>query len=238
MVIETAGDEALAVLFAAGAREPSPEIHAEVMAALDAVEAARPPWVVDVAPAYTTLLLRYDPLLVTEADARAWLASILPASSSPAPSSAVVARPSRLVEIPVWYDASVAPDLEVLAEAKGMAPAALAAAHAAREYLVYALGFRPGFPFLGTLDAALAAPRLDSPRPRVAAGSVGIAGRQTGIYPVDGPGGWRIVGHTPLHVFDPARGEPFLLRVGDRVRFVPIDGPRHAELARAGRPQL
>jgi KipI family sensor histidine kinase inhibitor len=96
---------------------------------------------------------------------------------------------------------------------------------------VYALGFRPGFPFLGVVDPRLAAPRRPAPRPRVAAGSVGVAGRQTGVYPSDGPGGWRILGRTPLRVFDPGREPAFLLRAGDRVRFVALDEAAFRALA-------
>jgi inhibitor of KinA len=235
--IDVAGDQALLIRFGPRAGEPSPEAHARVMAALAALDGARAPWVVDLVPAYATLLVSYDAARATAAEARRWAEARL-AVAAAGEREAAAAAPGRLVEIPVWYDPSVAPDLEPLAAERGMAPAELARRHAAPEYRVYALGFRPGFPFLGTVDAALAAPRLDRPRPRVAAGSVGIAGRQTGVYPVDGPGGWRIVGRTPLAVFDLARPRPFLLEAGDRVRFVPVDGARFAELHGASRPQL
>jgi inhibitor of KinA len=225
MDVVLAGDEALMLRFGeAIAPEIDPRIMARVTAALEALEADRPGWVVDLVPAYATLLVRYDGARATAAEARAWVEA-----HAPLPDGSVVA-PRAPAEIPVWYDPSVAPDLEELAAAKGLAPEALAALHAAGDYRVYALGFRPGFPFLGVVDERLAAPRLPAPRPRVAAGSVGIAGRQTGIYPVDGPGGWRIVGRTPLRLFDPGRGDPFLLRAGDRVRFVPVDGARYAAL--------
>jgi inhibitor of KinA len=236
--IEAAGDQALLVRFGPRAGEPSPEAHARVMAALAALDRERAPWVVDLVPAYATLLVSYDAARATAAEARAWVEARLAAVAEGEQDAAAVVVSGRLVEIPVWYDPSVAPDLEPLAAEKGMAPAELARRHAAPEYRVYALGFRPGFPFLGTVDVALAAPRLDRPRPRVAAGSVGIAGRQTGVYPVDGPGGWRIVGRTPLALFDVARPRPFLLEAGDRVRFVPVDAARFAELSGASRPQL
>jgi len=235
MEIEIAGDEGLLVRFGAQAGVPSPAVHAEVLAALAALEAARAAFVVDLVPSYACLLVRYDAALATAAEARAWAAGCLGAAGAAAPAASAA---GRLLEIPVWYDPEVAPDLEELAANKGWSPDELADRHAAVEYLVYVLGFRPGFPFLGSVDAQLAAPRLERPRPRVAAGSVGIAGRQTGVYPVDGPGGWRIVGRTPLAVFDLARPDPFLFHVGDRVRFVRIDGARYRELAREGRPQL
>jgi inhibitor of KinA len=221
-----AGDEALMLRFG---DEISPEINARVMAALAALEADRPTWIIDLVPAYASLLVRYDADRATAGEARAWVEAHPPAGAAPA------VAPGAAIEIPVWYDPSVAPDLEELAAARGMTPEALGALHAAGDYRVYALGFRPGFPFLGILDERLAAPRLPAPRPRVAAGSVGIAGRQTGIYPTDGPGGWRVVGRTPLRLFDAGRPDPFLLRAGDRVRFVAIDGARFAALGGDGR---
>jgi inhibitor of KinA len=237
--IEIAGDEALLVRFAGGAREPSPAVHARVMQAEAALASPPAAFVVDLVPAYASLLVRYDVGRASLAEARAWVEARLAAAAPPAVDVEAAAAPAgRLLEVPVWYDPEVAPDLEELAAARGLTPAALAERHAAPEYRVYALGFRPGFPFLGSVDALLAAPRLERPRARVAAGSVGIAGRQTGVYPVDGPGGWRIVGRTPLAVFDLARPDPFLLHAGDRVRFVPIGGARFAELHRASRPQL
>jgi inhibitor of KinA len=224
-----AGDGALLVRFG---REISEAAHARVLATLAALERARPPFVVDLVPAYASLLVIYDPTRATAAEARAFVSAAL---SAPIAESAAE---TRQLEIPVFYDPEVAPDLEPLAAEKGLSPAEVVALHAGGAYRVYALGFRPGFPFLGTVDARLAAPRLAAPRPRVAAGSVGIAGRQTGVYPGDGPGGWRIVGRTPLAIFDPSRHDAFMFHVGDRVRFVPIDRHRYRELCGANRSQL
>jgi KipI family sensor histidine kinase inhibitor len=226
--LEVAGDQSILVRLG---HEIAPEVHARVLAALDALDRVRPDWVVDVVPAYASLLVEYDGARVSAAEARAWVQAILDRVSGGDPASP--APPARHVEVPVWYDARVAPDLEPLAAEKGVDAAALAAWHTGVDYRVYALGFRPGFAFLGIVDPRLAAPRLAAPRPSVAAGSVGIAGRQTGVYPADGPGGWRIIGRTPLTMFDPGRLQPFSLRAGDRVRFVPIDGARFAELANA-----
>jgi inhibitor of KinA len=146
---------------------------------------------------------------------RAWIERTI--DVEPAPLAA------RTIELPVCYDPALAPDLEPLAAEKGLTVEALAALHVAPAYRCHLLGFRPGFPFLGGLDERLVAARLASPRSRVPAGSVGIGGRQTGVYPVDSPGGWRLIGRTPLRLFDPARAEPFLIRAGDTVRFAPID---------------
>jgi inhibitor of KinA len=233
ITFEPAGDRAL-ILRAGRAIEP--EVHARVLAATAAVDRARPDWVVDVVPAYASLLVEYDAAIIGAREAAEALSAVVEGEACAA--AAVPAPAPRLVEVPVWYHPSVAPDLEPLAVEKGVTPDVLSAWHTAAIYRVYALGFRPGFPFLGVIDARLEAPRLTAPRARVAAGSVGIAGRQTGIYPREGPGGWRILGRTPLAVFDEARAEPFLLRVGETVRFVAVDEARFRELddggARAG----
>ncbi len=132
----------------------------------------------------------------------------------------------RTVEIPVVYGGESGPDLEDVARYAGMAPERVVELHASAQYLVYFLGFSPGFPYLGGLPAALAVPRLEAPRTRVPAGSVAIGGGQTGIYPVESPGGWRIIGRTPLLMFDSRQDPPALLAMGDRLRFVPVHEAR------------
>ncbi|TKI05443.1 5-oxoprolinase subunit PxpB [Martelella alba] len=128
---------------------------------------------------------------------------------------------ARDIEIPVVYGGEQGPDLEIVAELAGMTTGQVVACHAEARYDVYFLGFQPGFPYLGGLPDAIAAPRRAEPRLRVPAGSVGIGGRQTGIYPRATPGGWQIIGRTSRRLFDPARNPPTLLLPGDRVRFVP-----------------
>jgi inhibitor of KinA len=128
----------------------------------------------------------------------------------------------RLIEVPVCYDAEFAPDLETVAQHCGLAPNEVVARHAAARYGVRCVGFTPGFPFLGGLPSQLATPRRKSPRTAVPAGSVAIGGPQTGIYPLRSPGGWNIIGRTPLRLFDVTREPAALLRAGDRVRFVSI----------------
>ncbi len=131
------------------------------------------------------------------------------------------AAESRLVEIPVRYGGEFGPDLADVARHTGLTPERVVEMHAAAEYLVYFLGFAPGFAYLGGLPPELATPRLSAPRKRVPAGSVAIGGNQTGVYPIESPGGWRIIGHTDAKLFDPNAAEPVLLRMGDRLRFVP-----------------
>ncbi len=182
-----------------------------------AVERARVPGVVEVVPAYRSAAVYVDPAetdLASLREALGTLAGNLPMDP---------ADRRRTVTIPVLYGGEAGPDLPALAERAGLSVEQAIALHASVEYRVYMLGFSPGFPYLGMVPDAIAAPRLPEPRINVPAGSVGIAGRQTGIYPQDSPGGWRVIGRTPLVLYDPARTEPFLLEPGDRVRFVPID---------------
>jgi len=128
---------------------------------------------------------------------------------------------SRYIEIPVVYGTAAGPDLGEVARHAGLTEKQVVELHSSMDYVVWFLGFQPGFPYLGGLPEQLATPRRDEPRLQVPAGSVGIGGAQTGIYPLATPGGWQLIGHTPLPLFDPERDEPVLLRPGDTVRFIP-----------------
>lgn len=129
---------------------------------------------------------------------------------------------NRFVEIPVCYGGAFGPDLDDVARHTGLSPERVVELHASVQYRVYFVGFSPGFPYLGDMPAELATPRLPSPRKRVAAGSVAIGGSQTGIYSIESPGGWRLIGRTALPLFDANAKPPALLQMGDRVRFVPV----------------
>jgi KipI family sensor histidine kinase inhibitor len=167
-------------------------------------------------PAYASVLLPFDPDLVPEAAARATIrAALRRAIDGPMPA------PGPLVEIPVRYGGRDGPDLAEVAERTGRSEADVVALHAGPEYRVYLVGFVPGFPYLGILPAELDLPRRTTPRVRVPAGSVAIAGRQTGVYPFATPGGWHLIGRTDTPVWDARRNPPALLAPGDRVRFVP-----------------
>lgn len=162
-------------------------------------------------PAYASVLVRFDPLRLSPADARRAVDATLVAARGDTP------RAARSIEIPTRYDG---PDLEGTARASGLSVADLVRAHADREYVAFFLGFLPGFAYLGTLDQRIVAPRLERPRSRVPAGSVAVADGQTGVYPFDSPGGWRLIGRTDLVMFDASRTDPSLIHAGDRVRFV------------------
>jgi KipI family sensor histidine kinase inhibitor len=178
------------------------------------LDTAALPGVVDVSPAYASILVRFDP---RRTDHKALGARVgeLAADLDDAPLAE-----SPIVEIPVRYGGVDGPDLEEVARFAGLTPGEVVALHSGTIYDVHFLGFTPGFAYLGTVPERIACPRLDAPRRAVPAGSVGIAGRQTGVYPSRAPGGWRLVGRTSLAMFDAARTPMSRLALGDRVRFV------------------
>jgi KipI family sensor histidine kinase inhibitor len=195
----------------------SPATNARVIALMRALDRTPPAGLQDLVPAYASVLVLFDPLLTSPAAIEAHIRAVL--SMMRVRSKA---RGGRLVRIPVRYGGKDGPDLEDVAQLTGLSPDDVVGRHAGAEYLVYFLGFLAGFPYLGGLPSELDVPRLHSPRSHVPAGSVGLAGQQTGIYPVITPGGWRIIGHTQMQLFDPSRNPPSLLRPGDRVHFEPI----------------
>ena len=212
------GDRALVIEFGDRA---DPELSASIAAAAQHLRAAPPPGVLDIVPTYTTLALHYDPVAIgvgsTPYDAliqriETWLHAQADAKLSP----------GSLVEIPVCYGGIYGEDLDEVARQHGLTPAEVATIHAGTDYRVYMLGFVPGFAFLGDVDARIATPRRDTPRPRVPAGSVGIGGDKTGVYPLETPGGWHVIGRTPAKMFTPKAEPPCLLDAGDTVRFVAI----------------
>jgi inhibitor of KinA len=175
-------------------------------------------------PGYCSLLVKFDPLRMRHEEVEAILRKYLERLEE------VELPEARLVEIPVCYGGEFGPDFTEVAALHGMRAAQVIELHASVEYLVYFLGFVPGFAYLGELPEALVTPRLGTPRRRVPAGSVGIAGNQTGVYPFATPGGWRLLGRTPVKMFQADRDELSLLSIGDRVRFVPISAERFVKL--------
>lgn len=216
-------ERCLRVRLAGGCDAPT---SARVQAVRGALTAARLPGLADLTPAYASLLLtfRLDGLKAPDVERR--VATIVERAQA-----APTAPPARLVEIPTCYEGACAPDLAEVAALRGLPTPEVVRLHAAPEYVVAFLGFSPGFPYLLGLDARLSTPRLQRPRPRVEPGSVAIAGGQAGIYPSATPGGWRLLGRTPLRLFDPSRPHPALLAPGDRVRFRPIGHAEHAVLS-------
>jgi KipI family sensor histidine kinase inhibitor len=177
------------------------------------------PGITEVVPAYADLVVFFDPAQVTVAE----LAAKIRAGEPPTGEGTYKVEPAREHLLPVRYGGSCGPDLTSVADMCGMTPEEVVRRHAEKAYPVHMLGFSPGFCYLGDLDDALETPRQATPRVRVASGSVAVAGRQTGIYPVASPGGWNIIGRTGARLFDPSREQPFLIQPGDTVRFVPVD---------------
>ena len=230
VTMTAAGDAGLMIRLPGGISAHSFD---RVFALLAALRAARAPGWIDLVPGYTSILIVLDPLLTTPAATAAVARRVVRALDAMVVKNNDSPSAARRIEIPVLYHPDVAPDLEALAAEKSWTVSALIDRHTAPLYRCHMLGFRPGFPFLGGLDPRLGTPRLATPRLSVPAGSVAVAGKQTGIYPSRGPGGWRIIGRTPLVLFDPARPDPFLIHAGDHVAFVPIDRARFDSLAEA-----
>jgi inhibitor of KinA len=197
----------------------SPEVNRRVQQLLLRLEQVRLPGVRELAPGYRSLLVIFDPLTVAADDLKARIREALAEPETDGP------PPSKRITIPVFYGGDYGPDLEEVAAHLGIGPAEVVRRHTAPMYRVYMIGFTPGYPYMGELPADLAVPRRASPRTKVPKGSVGIAQRQTGIYPVESPGGWQIIGWTPIELFDPRRRLPALLEMGDEVRFDAVRAP-------------
>lgn len=169
---------------------------------------------IETVPAYSTLLVHYDPLVLTESEIRTWVRGRLEQLRE-----AKVRKPQQ-VEVPVRYGGEYGVDLKFVADYHHLRVEDVIRIHSETTYTIYMMGFTPGFPYMGKLNDAIVTPRLETPRTRVPAGTVAIAGSQTGIYSIDSPGGWRLIGFTSLQLFDPASESPFLFSPGDEVRFV------------------
>jgi inhibitor of KinA len=209
--IRPASDRSLLVSFGEAI---SLDLHRQVLRFLRAFRGV-PPGILNLHPAFASVLIDFDPRRWNHAAVEDLVSERLAeAESDPEPEA-------RTIEIPVRYGGDFGPDLEEVARHTGLPPAEVIRLHAGGRYLVYFLGFSPGFPYLGGMPPELATPRLAAPRKRVPAGSIAIGGTQTGVYPVESPGGWRIIGRTKLRLFDLQADPPALLRAGDSVHFIP-----------------
>ncbi|WP_231855791.1 5-oxoprolinase subunit PxpB [Thermococcus peptonophilus] len=216
------GDSALLISFGEVIDD---EVNARVHAVARAIEGEDFEWLVEVVPAYSSLAVIFDPLKATFEEVKRAVEPLLDVSAE--------TFKGRKIEIPILYGGEYGPDIEFIAEYNGLSVDDVIEIHSGKTYRVHFLGFLPGFAYLSPVDERIATPRLERPRLKVPAGSVGIAGRQTGIYPIESPGGWRLIGRTPLKLFDPKRDPPTLLQPGDEVRFVPIDEEEFWEIHKA-----
>jgi KipI family sensor histidine kinase inhibitor len=203
------GDSALNIQFG---DQIDPDINQRVHAFAEAIQREPLNGIIECVPTYCALLIHYDPLVLSHQNLIQWLAT-----------QSLIFNPesftTRLIEIPTHYDGE---DLDFVARHNHLSIQDVIHIHSQTEYRVYMMGFTPGFAYMGKLDPRLVTPRLDSPRKLVRAGSVGIAGEQTGIYPIDSPGGWRLIGRTDTQLFNLDRDPPFLFAPNDRVRFVDV----------------
>jgi inhibitor of KinA len=201
----------------------SPGILGWVMAFADCLNKSPFPGFVELVPAYTTVTVFYTPWVVgeqgTESPYDRVIFFIQNRLANLKTAKTIAGNP---VEIPVCYGGTFGPDLEFVARVNNLSPEEVIAIHAGGTYLVYMIGFAPGFPYLGGMAQKIAAPRKENPVADIPAGSVGIAGNQTGIYPIRTPGGWQLIGRTPLALFRPNQEPPALLKAGDQVKFIPI----------------
>jgi len=210
---QAASDQALLVYLG---EEIGAAAHERVVQLLRLLQQEPLAWIRNIQPAYCSLLITFDAVTVDHTEVQEKL------SEYESRADKMPAGKARLVEVPVCYGGEFGPDLDDVAAQRGMLPEKVVELHFARTYHAYFLGFAPGFAYLGDLAEELAAPRLQTPRKEVAAGSVGIAGRQTAVYPFATPGGWRLIGRTPLEIFRKDREPMGLIAIGDQVRFRPI----------------
>lgn len=217
-------DQALFVQFSTTINE---QTHQQIQKAIAILQEHPFPGLIEIVPSYTNFCVYYDPFTVrkslqqkhttTSAEkVQQYIKTLLQHQQKERP------QEGRLIEIPVLYGGEYGPDLNEVANINGLTPAEVIAIHTSKDYLVHMLGFAPGFPFLGGMDQRIATSRRATPRLEIVAGSVGIAGEQTGIYPLSTPGGWQIIGRTTSPLFLPEHDPPTLLRAGDRIRFVEV----------------
>ena len=222
LTIVPAGDKALAIKVG---ETISPEINLAVRNLSVILENQQIPAVLDIVPTYCSILINYDPL-ISSLDELAIKIKDLGKNIN----DSTVGSP-RTIEIPTVYGGAYGPELGYVAQFNGLTELQVIDIHSGTDYLVYAMGFTPGFTYLGGLSDKIVTPRLQTPRTEIPAGSVGIAEQQTGIYPIESPGGWQLIGRTPVNLFDPTKSPPVIVEPGDYIRFVPISSEEYERIA-------
>ena len=216
------GDTSLSAEFG---NEISEEINAQIRAFTIALEKSGIPGIVELLPTYRACMIHYDPGVISYRALTKRLEGLLGQLGS------IEIPPSDVLEIPVLYGGEMGPDMAFVAEHAGLSEQEVVDIHTSTEYLIYMLGFTPGFTYLGGMSDKLETPRLKQPRVKIPAGSVGIAGKQTGVYPIDSPGGWQLIGRTPVKMYDPDRETPILPKAGQYIKFRAIEQAEYDEIA-------
>ena len=222
--IRPVGDRALTVEFGAVIDE---EINRRVHALAAWITSRRMPGITELVPTYRSLLICYDPDVLSYGRLKRRLERFDPSCISDG------AEKRRILEVPCCYGGEFGPDLGDMESLTGLSAEEIVRVHSGVDYRIYMLGFLPGFVYLGGLDGRIEAPRLSSPRKAIPAGSVGIGGNQTGVYPMASPGGWRLIGRTPIPFYDPASAQPILCKAGEFIRFVPVSPEEYAKIGRS-----
>lgn len=207
------GDSAILVEFP---QIISNEINNKIISLVRVLKEQQIEGVMDMIPAFCSLLIHYDPRVITYKKLLDRVNKIMKLNID------TVSKKKKIYEIPVCYGGKYGPDLEFIAKNAGISVDEVIKIHSSKDYLIYMLGFLPGFSYLGGLDERIHTPRLANPRIKIPSGSVGIGGAQTGIYPLESPGGWQLLGQTPIRTYNPEREVPILFEAGDYIRFVPI----------------
>ncbi|MDP7010837.1 MAG: 5-oxoprolinase subunit PxpB [Verrucomicrobiota bacterium] len=215
--IQVAGENSLIVSFG---KDISATVSRRVRRAETALRIGLEDILIDLIPSYASLLIIYDANRMDHAQA---LGKVRSCVREPEELNNAAKDKGQLINLPVWYGSNAGPDLQALASAKNLSTEEIIQIHQEREYCVYAIGFAPGFAYLGEVDKRIAAPRLATPRLKVPRGAVGIADQQTAVYPAESPGGWNLIGRCPMRLFDPMAQPPMPMKVSDRVRFEAID---------------
>ena len=210
----TAGDSSILLQFG---NTIDPAINRKIAATVQLMREQHINGVTDVIPAFCSLLINYDPRVISYEQIKRRMEALVKIDVTAGDTR------KRVFEIPVCYGGEYGPDIQNIADHAGLSVEEVIQIHTSRDYLIYMLGFLPGFTYLGGLDERIHTPRLANPRIRIPAGSVGIGGSQTGIYPMDSPGVWQLMGMTPVKTYDPDREVPILVEAGDYIRFVAID---------------
>lgn len=216
------GDTGIQVRFGSDISE---ETNQEIRLFADYLKEQNIEGIIEWVPAYTTLTIFYRPDKVVYKDLCKKLEDIQNTLQKADDQSQ-----STIYEIPVLYGGEVGPDLSEVATHNGLTEDEVISIHSGQPYLIYMMGFVPGFPYLGGMPEEIATPRRENPRAKIEAGSVGIAGEQTGVYPLETPGGWQIIGRTPVKLYDPEKEEPILLSAGVYIRFVPVGQKEYEEI--------